>query len=621
MKKLFDHRQFSKFLFLILACFLFPFFSKAQTDKPYKFLEKGKYGFKKNGVIIVPAKYQQVAGYFNEGFIAVKFNNKWGFIDETGKEVIPPKYDLVGNSELYGQIREGMASIKLNGKYGFVDKTGKEIVATRYDWVEEFSEGLAAVEFRSKWGFIDKTGKEVIPIKYQKVVSFDNTLGIVQLNNKWGAVDKTGRTAITIKYDKLEFAYQFNQTLNWLRAKLNGKYGFIDRNEVVVIPFVYDDYKINQMVITDDENDSSALVDPMGDFIDRIEMVKQNGKWGAIDFDGNAAIPIKYEDIQNEGDPNLVLKAWYKVKLNNKWGLVDTLGRELIAPQYPKWNFKYDTNAVKNVAASYQRTATKNNPVAKTQTSNETSSTTLTPPVTMKGEIDPSIVGTWKYHDIAANFNTYYVFRSDGTYDNWSDMLSKTVPEPDHKNFWRVNGDNIQLYFDASKQIAERKILKRNDPQSNKPALLIQWQSGAEEYRAYFPIESHALWPTNSSTTNVAKTNNVVTPVKLSDPPLKLNGTVDLSIVGLWKCNFNKIDYWLDFKADGTYGTYSATNPKVSKCFWRINGDYIETVCEGMKQMNHFLFRKVNDLKTGKPTITLDGTAYFPETDREMWKQ
>jgi hypothetical protein len=28
----------------------------------------------------------------------------------------------------------------------------------------------------------------------------------------------------------------------------------------------------------------------------------------------------------------------------------------------------------------------------------------------------------------------------------------------------------------------------------------------------------------------------------------------------------------------------------------------------------------INDLKSGKPTIGLDWSVYFPETEREMWK-
>ena len=101
---------------------------------------------------------------------------------------------------------------------------------------------------------------------------------------------------------------------------------------------------------------------------------------------------------------------------------------------------------------------------------------------------------------------------------------------------------------------------------------------------------------------------------------MPLDGNVDATIVGLWKTKYNGLDYYLDMKEDGTYATYSSANPKRSKCYWRVNGDMMETVCEGMKQPARFAFKKINDLKSGKPTITLNGVSYFSETDREMWK-
>ena len=241
----------------------------------------------------------------------------------------------------------------------------------------------------------------------------------------------------------------------------------------------------------------------------------------------------------------------------------------------------------------------------------------------MNSSLDPAIVGTWKYHNDAPSFNGFYIFRADGTYDYYSDMITPNPPAPSYKNFWRVDGEEMEFIIDGKNQVLRQKVLRRNDPQTNKPALLIPWNSATEEYRAYYPVQAHDLWKTpatSSQKSNSYSATNPVAAVKLVDPPVRLAGNVDLSVVGLWKCNYNKIDYWLDLKADGTYNTYSATNSKPVKCYWRINGDYIETFCEGAKQMSRFVFRKVNDLKIGKPTITLDGVAYFPETDKEMWK-
>ena len=108
--------------------------------------------------------------------------------------------------------------------------------------------------------------------------------------------------------------------------------------------------------------------------------------------------------------------------------------------------------------------------------------------------------------------------------------------------------------------------------------------------------------------------------IKLVEPPIKLNGNIDLAILGLWKTSVNNIDYWLDFKDDGTYDTWSSANTKKTKCYWRVDNGFFESVCDGGRQKGRIPFRKTNDLRTGKPTLGLDWSVYFPETSKAMWK-
>ncbi|MDR2409638.1 MAG: WG repeat-containing protein [Bacteroidales bacterium] len=55
------------------------------------------------------------------------------------------KYDYVGD------FSEGLAYVELNGKYGYIDKTGTEVIPLKYDDAWGFSEGLSSantMEFR-----------------------------------------------------------------------------------------------------------------------------------------------------------------------------------------------------------------------------------------------------------------------------------------------------------------------------------------------------------------------------------------------------------------------------------------------------------------------------------------
>lgn len=279
----------------------------------------GQFGFiDKTGQVIIPIKYEsgtsrifEDSSYFdvivagltdkikNSDLIKAKLNGKYGFINKTGKEVIPFKYELAEN------FLEDLAVVSSNEKYGFIDQTGKEIIPLKYDHAKSFWGGLARVELNGKFGFIDKTGKEIIPPKYDLAESFSEDLASVRLNGKWGFIDMVGKEVIPVKYD-----YGFSPFSQGLAGvELNGKYGFIDKTGKEIIPFKYDF---------------------LGYFKEGLVTIKSNGKYGFIDATGREIISPKYDGALffSEG-----LAA---VNLNDKLGFIDKTGKEVIPPKYDK---------------------------------------------------------------------------------------------------------------------------------------------------------------------------------------------------------------------------------------------------------------------------------------------
>ena len=116
--------------------------------------------------------------------------DKWGFIDQSGTEVVPCKYD-----DAY-RFSKGLAEVVLNGKQGVIDKSGNEVIPCRYNVAYPFFEGLARVVLNGKWGYIDHNGTEVIPCKYDYVNDFSEGLAAVELNDKEFYIDKTGKEYI-----------------------------------------------------------------------------------------------------------------------------------------------------------------------------------------------------------------------------------------------------------------------------------------------------------------------------------------------------------------------------------------------------------------------------------------
>ena len=142
-------------------------------------------------------------------------NMKVGYIDKTGKFVIPPTlpfYGITGVDEdpfccVDGMIRTvknfgDEDSFDFELKYGFMDTTGELVIPYTYTEAHDFSGGLAAVRNNNgKWGFVNKKGDLVIPYKYDGVSydGFQDGFALVVIGDKQGYVDKNGNDTFTAK--------------------------------------------------------------------------------------------------------------------------------------------------------------------------------------------------------------------------------------------------------------------------------------------------------------------------------------------------------------------------------------------------------------------------------------
>lgn len=132
----------------------------------------------KSGRVRIRLEPGQEAQSFSEGMAAVSLNGRWGYIDQNGKWVIPPRFGEAGVFEPLGKFSEGLAPVMNGGyfgkaaKFGFIDRTGNYAITAQFDWAGAFSEGVAPVctgpcrfpgsPEHSSYGYINKAGHYVI---------------------------------------------------------------------------------------------------------------------------------------------------------------------------------------------------------------------------------------------------------------------------------------------------------------------------------------------------------------------------------------------------------------------------------------------------------------------------
>lgn len=119
----------------------------------------------------------------------VRNNGKVGMLKANGEDFIPVKYDSLG------MYSDNMLVAKVGDKYGFLNEEGKETVPFIYSQTHDYSEGLAAVvNEHGKFLFIDKLGNVAIkPKEYDRVDDFQNGTCKVYRKDKVWEIDREGK--------------------------------------------------------------------------------------------------------------------------------------------------------------------------------------------------------------------------------------------------------------------------------------------------------------------------------------------------------------------------------------------------------------------------------------------
>lgn len=74
------------------------------------------------------------------------------------------------------RMSEGLIAIEHNERWGFMDESGRVVIEPAFMWVNDFYEGRAEVMTECGMGLIDKQGTFIIPPRY-KIVEFDHHSG------------------------------------------------------------------------------------------------------------------------------------------------------------------------------------------------------------------------------------------------------------------------------------------------------------------------------------------------------------------------------------------------------------------------------------------------------------
>ncbi|MFN0216899.1 MAG: WG repeat-containing protein, partial [Saprospiraceae bacterium] len=215
-----------------------------------------------SGHFLIEPQYSKIIKFAN-GLVAIKKDSLWGFVDNLGHILIKPIFDEVEDYEeswssaeiigfTYGPgkdfnlyvnsdnkvgIQSALIPVRKGSQLGLVDKTGQVVLPIQFSIINAFENGFAKVEQSEKKGLIDIHFNLVVPCEYTDLRRVSANNYMTEINGRYGLFNPKYGIHIPAEYESFGFG---GEEFDLVRAKKNGKWGWVDQRGAVKIPFRYD---------------------------------------------------------------------------------------------------------------------------------------------------------------------------------------------------------------------------------------------------------------------------------------------------------------------------------------------------------------------------------------------
>lgn len=260
-----------------------------------------------DGILIIPMEYDDIS-HASESVAIVKLKNRYGLYSTTGEKLTDTDF-----LEINTITDSNLLRLETDKEYWIANKEGC-ILSKGYNTVNnKASNGSILFKANKKIGVMDIDGNVITTLDLKYVQKFSYGYAIVENeSNQYGLIDEKGNYAIAPKYDRLD-------SILWKGIyvfEIAGKFGLISSEGKVLTDALYDWISIQNY------NYAGELI-----------AVKDNGKWGAIDKNGNLRIePVYDEDIK------IMFNDMIAVSVNGEWGFVNPRGKLVLAPQFKSFD-------------------------------------------------------------------------------------------------------------------------------------------------------------------------------------------------------------------------------------------------------------------------------------------
>lgn len=202
---------------------------------------------------------------YDDGFCFIEYDNflsvfafkqqaKWAIFDKSGNNETNFIFDELRRDNLHTLDQKSkLKTAKFNGKWGVLLPDFSPIINFKYDDLEELPNPIYIFKKDNKYGLIDNNDRLLLENDYEKI----HSAGLARLNYTSSDNENIYNLYIarsnTLKNNPLLLKYLNQKNYNFAIVKKDSKWGVIDWQKKIIIPFDYDE-------ILDSHRDATVFV-------------------------------------------------------------------------------------------------------------------------------------------------------------------------------------------------------------------------------------------------------------------------------------------------------------------------------------------------------------------------
>lgn len=318
-------------------------------------LKDGKYGLVDNsGNVIIENNYTEITPLTNryeDGYVVKDENGNYGLMNYNKKQVLECKYSKIENV-----TGNNLYAVTENGNKEIVGENGEVKLTYNYEEVLSINRENIIVKNNSMYGIINVNGETLIEPSYEDLKYITEENYIAKKDGKYGIISLLNETKVDFTYNNMIYM----QDENFIQAdREDGLSDLMDTSFNIKVTGIISEINTSDgylKVRVDNENkyfnlsleekDSKDILTSNTLFLD-----KKDGKYGFVDKNGIVIVDYIYDDATEQND-----YGYAAVKSNGKWGAIDQNGRVVVSTSYDlaqntvisfigKWHLGPDLNA------------------------------------------------------------------------------------------------------------------------------------------------------------------------------------------------------------------------------------------------------------------------------------